>query len=87
MKKQVENEKLRLIVFESANEIINEHSNGKVIYLTFDDGPGSHTERLLDILDKYNVKVIGASADAINKAEDRGEFKKIVSSLGLESAE
>ena len=38
------------------------------------------------ILDKYNVKVIGASADAINKAEDRGEFKKIVSSLGLESA-
>lgn len=48
--------KREVIVFESANEIINEHSNGKVIYLTFDDGPGSHTERLLDILDKYNVK-------------------------------
>ncbi len=31
--------------------------NGKVIYLTFDDGPGIHTQRLLDILDKYNVKV------------------------------
>lgn len=31
--------------------------NGKVIYLTFDDGPGKHTQRLLDILDKYNVKV------------------------------
>lgn len=29
---------------------------GKVIYLTFDDGPGPHTERLLDILKKYNVK-------------------------------
>ncbi len=29
----------------------------KVVYLTFDDGPGAHTERLLDILDKYNVKV------------------------------
>lgn len=29
----------------------------KVIYLTFDDGPGAHTARLLDILDKYNVKV------------------------------
>ena len=28
----------------------------KVIYLTFDDGPGKHTERLLDILDKYGVK-------------------------------
>ncbi len=30
--------------------------NGKVIYLTFDDGPGYYTEKLLDILDKYNVK-------------------------------
>ena len=31
--------------------------NGKVIYLTFDDGPGPYTAQLLDILDKYNVKV------------------------------
>ena len=30
--------------------------NGKVIYLTFDDGPNIHTERLLDILDMYGVK-------------------------------
>ena len=28
----------------------------KVIYLTFDDGPGAYTERLLDILAKYNAK-------------------------------
>ena len=28
----------------------------KTIYLTFDDGPGPHTARLLDILAKYNVK-------------------------------
>ena len=28
----------------------------KVIYLTFDDGPGVYTEELLNILDKYNVK-------------------------------
>lgn len=28
----------------------------KVVYLTFDDGPGAYTARLLDILDKYNVK-------------------------------
>lgn len=28
----------------------------KVIYLTFDDGPGKDTPRLLDILAKYNVK-------------------------------
>lgn len=29
---------------------------GKVVYLTFDDGPCQYTEQLLDILDKYNVK-------------------------------
>lgn len=30
--------------------------NGKVVYLTFDDGPSAYTEQLLDILDKYGVK-------------------------------
>ncbi len=29
----------------------------KVVYLTFDDGPGRYTQQLLDTLDKYNVKV------------------------------
>ena len=28
----------------------------KTIYLTFDDGPGPYTSRLLDVLDKYKVK-------------------------------
>ena len=28
----------------------------KVVYLTFDDGPGANTDRLLDALAKYNVK-------------------------------
>lgn len=31
-------------------------TTGKVIYLTFDDGPGPYTGRLLDILAKYGVK-------------------------------
>lgn len=31
--------------------------NGKTIYLTFDDGPNIYTNRLLDVLKKYNVKV------------------------------
>ena len=30
--------------------------NGKVIYLTFDDGPSQYTTKLLDVLDKYGVK-------------------------------
>ena len=29
---------------------------GKIIYLTFDDGPSIYTDSILDILDKYNVK-------------------------------
>ncbi len=32
-------------------------SNGHTIYLTFDDGPGPYTEKLLDILKKHDVKV------------------------------
>lgn len=32
------------------------YPGNKVVYLTFDDGPGVHTERLLNILDKYNAK-------------------------------
>lgn len=38
------------------------------------------------ILDKYGVKVIGASAEAIEKAEDRGKFKDLMTSIGYESA-
>ena len=30
--------------------------NNKIIYLTFDDGPGPYTDRLLGILRTYNVK-------------------------------
>ncbi len=30
--------------------------NNKVIYLTFDDGPSIYTERLLNTLQKYNIK-------------------------------
>ena len=29
---------------------------GKVVYLTFDDGPGPYTQALLDVLEEYNVK-------------------------------
>ena len=29
---------------------------GGTVYLTFDDGPGKYTSKLLDVLDKYNVK-------------------------------
>ena len=31
--------------------------NGHTVYLTFDDGPTVYTDKLLDVLDKYGVKV------------------------------
>ncbi len=38
------------------------------------------------ILKKYNVKVIGVQVDAIERGEDRIEFKKTMESLGIEMA-
>ncbi len=38
------------------------------------------------ILDKYNVKVIGVQVDAIERGEDRIEFKKTMDMLGIEMA-
>lgn len=52
------------------------NSNG-VIYLTFDDGPGDTTPRLLDILAKYNAKATffvtcKGSDDVIRRAYSEG---------------
>ncbi len=44
-------------VYEKQLDVEEIDPGDKVIYLTFDDGPGKYTEQLLDILDKYNVKV------------------------------
>ncbi|MBE5946284.1 MAG: carbamoyl-phosphate synthase large subunit [Lachnospiraceae bacterium] len=38
------------------------------------------------VLDKYNVKVIGVQVDAIERGEDRIEFKKTMDELGIEMA-
>jgi len=38
------------------------------------------------VLDKYNVELIGASKEAIDKAEDRQKFKEAMSNIGLASA-
>jgi carbamoyl-phosphate synthase large subunit len=37
-------------------------------------------------LDKYGVQMIGANADAIDKAEDRQRFREAMDRIGLESA-
>ena len=38
------------------------------------------------ILDKYNVQVIGVQVDAIERGEDRIEFKKSMDAIGIEMA-
>ena len=38
------------------------------------------------ILEKYNVEVIGVQVDAIERGEDRVEFKKAMNELGIEMA-
>ena len=52
---------------------------GKTIYLTFDDGPGEYTDKLLDILKKYNVKAtffvtnnIKNYKEVVKRASDEG---------------
>lgn len=57
----------------------------KVIYLTFDDGPGPDTLRLLDILDEYGVKATFFVTDsgypaAMKEIVDRGH------SIGIHTA-
>ena len=39
------------------------------------------------VLKKYNVELIGANIDAIEKAEDREKFKKLMDSIGIETAQ
>ena len=39
----------------------------------------------LGILDKYNVQMIGATAEAIDKAEDREQFRIAMNKIGLET--
>ncbi len=58
----------RTVTVEPAKQPETVQPDGKVIYLTFDDGPSVHTEELLAVLAKYNVKatffVIGNNANA-----------------------
>lgn len=38
------------------DDSVDKSSGIKRVYLTFDDGPSSNTDRILDILDQYGVK-------------------------------
>lgn len=70
--------KRAVIVRERTTNVVNDvNKTGKVIYLTFDDGPGYDTPRLLDILKKYNVQatffvVNTAHINTIKRAANEG---------------
>lgn len=46
----------RTVTVEAVQWPDTEYPKGKVIYLTFDDGPGIHTQQLLDVLAAYGAK-------------------------------
>lgn len=47
---------VRTVIVPQLRQADNPQPDGKIIYLTFDDGPSKYTEQLLEILDRYNVK-------------------------------
>lgn len=49
-------EAVRTVTVEALRNPDTVDPEGKVIYLTFDDGPSACTDRLLDILAQYNVR-------------------------------
>lgn len=55
---------------------------GKVIYLTFDDGPGPYTERLLNILAKYDAKATFFVVDTGYSAEMKNQLMKRMADEG-----
>lgn len=88
--KWIENEKHRIEEAQrksnEAQGIYTPPAGEKIVYLTFDDGPSEHTGRLLDILNKYNIKAtffVTCSADKhrdlIKRMADEGH------SIGLHS--
>ncbi len=44
------------VVPEEITPLVKSKENGKIAYLTFDDGPSLNTMEILDILDRYHIK-------------------------------
>lgn len=64
--KDVNNSSSNKGIVMTVDQIWSKRDNKKIAFLTFDDGPSSHTPKILDILDKYKIKatffVLGTSA-------------------------
>lgn len=67
--------------------IVKERPDWLLPNLEEQSGPNLCSElNQLGILKKYNVEVIGVQVDAIERGEDRIEFKKTMNTLGIEMA-
>ena len=88
----------KVVVQEEKKETakVETSNNSGVIYLTFDDGPGTSTTSILDTLKKYNIKAtffvtLAGSNDILKKEADEGhtialhtathDYKKIYASI------
>ncbi|SVC86506.1 uncharacterized protein METZ01_LOCUS339360, partial [marine metagenome] len=80
----------KIIVRELA-EMKSMDANGKLVLLpTLGGQTGLNTAMELfrtGVLDKHNVEMIGAKADAIERGEDRERFKELMIEIGLDVPE
>lgn len=77
-KKAVYKKKLQPIYEQSKLSVVEDkNTDKKKVYLTFDDGPSENTEKILEILDKYNAK---ATFFVLGKTDkfSMDEYRKIV---------
>lgn len=76
-----------ITVEKQAQNDVAQIDETKIIYLTFDDGPGKYTEKLLGILDKYNVKATFFVTAAYSDYQDLiGREYEAGHSVGVHSA-
>ena len=76
-----------LLMQNSAEDNLADANDTLKVYLTFDDGPSDNTDRILDILDDYNVK---ATFFVNGRTDDHSKkmYKRIVKeghTLGMHS--
>ncbi|NFV12221.1 polysaccharide deacetylase [Clostridium sporogenes] len=69
-----------VFAFNEEPKIDNNLEENKIVYLTFDDGPSKNTDKVLDILNKHNVKAtfflignqIEGEEDVVKRIQDEG---------------
>lgn len=77
-KKSEYSKKLKAIYeLSKLNIVEDKNTNKKKVYLTFDDGPSENTDKILEILDKYNAKATFFVLGKKDKFSTK-EYQKIV---------